>query len=482
MENEFEVKISSKKLGKSMCHLTEDFLIIGDLDNKTELIQLSNLQSIKMKRNTLILQVKRAETELTVSMSNKKEKILLEWNKILNNFFLTISSDKIKRENMRGQLISDLEILIGRKRSNMKRSSSHGSGTLPPFKCQIEKLLGVKEPTYSKKLFDEQDLLELQKNSDLTFMEIYQNLKKESKFPSFYSPQIRNTNLILKNRRISQNPIMRRISLLKSFDTPIIPLASNQKSKHLSLDEIQKKAPKRTSSSLIIIPSTKSTSPPTESTKPNDEYPPKGSKKSQESSLQRRTKSLSLNLVNLSEPIMASKNDELGDYKENFTFDEIIARRNSAYDTDSFQIPYKDHFETEYEKNIDSNQTILPYQNDYGQADTILSEIHPKNDCVDENGLNLSPSISRESSDDQSPRKYSSENSFNFTSSSSFTQTNEKMNSESTITESIESRSSSASSLYEQNIEPFHVWNQALQKAFDYIHNKESIFNEDVIE
>ena len=130
-----------------MCHLTENFLLIQTKNDKSELIQLSNLQYIQLKNDQLILQVKRTNTELTVRMSNKNEKILLEWDKILKNFFLTISSNKIKRENMRKKVI--LELI---KTTNEKNPKSFGK----------------------------KEIMNLQKSSDLTYIEIKKNLKKDN--------------------------------------------------------------------------------------------------------------------------------------------------------------------------------------------------------------------------------------------------------------------------------------------------------------
>jgi hypothetical protein len=204
LENEMRVKISSKKLGKSVCKLTENLLIIENKKNKSEVIPLAYLESFSQKKGMIKIELKKADTEFQVRLENKNEKILQEWNKMLNNILLTITSNKIKRENLRMEIFSELEQIIERKRFSLK--SSLGTIGEMPTKNQINKILGIKDTTEPKIFFDEEDLVNLQKNSDLTFMEIYINLKKESNFPVFYSPQIKNTNLVLKNRKISKNP------------------------------------------------------------------------------------------------------------------------------------------------------------------------------------------------------------------------------------------------------------------------------------
>ena len=487
MENEFIVNISSKKLGKTMCGLTESFLVIGSTNSNSESIQLSNLNSIELKKDTLCISVKRAATEFKVRMSNKNEKILHEWDKILKNFFLKSSSKKIKRDILRKEAICDLQMFIETK--NIKKEKG--------------------------KTFGDKSLIDLQKDSDLTFIEIIKNSKKDDFFDvpilGGTTPNLERKSFDLKVHkkveiaRRSETPSVKNYRRSLS-NTSNIPITSEDLISQINQERRISESPKNTRKTLIctsdtmnrartrtldsMMPQTLPKLKRTELTMPhfkdsihnllNDLEIPKKVPENQDVPtiiqekknsithiLSDRKRSFSFNQFDfkLSDPPTKNSMD-LEDYKNNVSFDEISSRKHSGI-TDFAEggILYKDDFE--FGECLDIDKYIKKSQeNEFFNSKQIDMLPSKENTPPTTPNSFLSNQIDLDSLD--SPKKDQNQSNLFHSGTAS----------ESSKTESDDSRSP----YHEEKVEPFHVWNQTFQKAFDYIHNKDDMGDGDVIE
>jgi hypothetical protein len=127
-----------------------------------------------LKNDTLRLSMKKENTEFFIFLSNRNTKILLEWDKMLKNTFLKKSSDKIKREKLRSKVLSELGISIELDNNRFKS-------------------------------FGEKNLLDLQKNSDLVFMEIKRNADFEN-FDDLHENTYQKNPIKKKEKIIHQSP------------------------------------------------------------------------------------------------------------------------------------------------------------------------------------------------------------------------------------------------------------------------------------
>ena len=184
IESEFLLSLNNKKLGRSDCKLESKFLYLTHND-KTEIHHLSKLVSLNLKEKALVLVLQQDNINtLSVKFQSKDRSLLLEWNNLMINLKDQLSLEKKKREDTRVKVVSELEHFISKKTFKTKSSSTVMSHLLPlnvrNYKDNIKTKEEVEEEKSDNLLYHslQKNLIDLKKNSDLTYLETFKDIEK----------------------------------------------------------------------------------------------------------------------------------------------------------------------------------------------------------------------------------------------------------------------------------------------------------------
>ena len=191
-ESEFFLVLNNKKIGKSVCKLSNKFFYLT-YNEKTEFYHLSNLKSLERKEQSLILIIEKDEIILNIKLScsdkktsQKKAKedprLIVEWSNLLSTLKDQILYQKKQREDTRSKVISQLENFVN-KRTFKTKTSSTVMKQFAPLKTRTkENTDSIENPEKDENAHFyntfHQNLIDLKKNSDLTYLETFKEINK----------------------------------------------------------------------------------------------------------------------------------------------------------------------------------------------------------------------------------------------------------------------------------------------------------------